>query len=304
MIGIVYCFESPSKKKYVGITINPDLRYKEHERHSKRLNTLFYRAIRKYGFENFSYEILEEVNRPTKEELWVALTTLEKEYIKKLDTYNPENGYNCTLGGDGVVGHKFTKEQLEKISRALKGKMVGSKNPMYGKVGTFKGKKHTEETKKRLSEIHSGKTLTEEHKRKIGESGKGKLHTEESKKIMSEQQTKLKGKKVYCEELDLVFGSISEAVRKTGADKGSIREVCNGNRIKAKGYTFRWLVDDAIVNVEVTNKAKRKIKCKETGEVFESIADCCDKMGLRHQHVSAVLHGRQKTTKEYSFEFA
>jgi group I intron endonuclease len=80
------------------------------------------------------------------------LNDYEIHFIAHYDTYY--NGYNCTKGGEA---------------------------PM-------RGRKHTEETKKLMSESHKGKILTKEHKRKIGEAGKGRKHTEESKKLMSEAQ--------------------------------------------------------------------------------------------------------------------
>lgn len=304
MKGIVYCFESPSNKKYIGITTNPESRYAEHRRHSKRLNTAFYRAVRKYGFENFEYEILEEVFAEDKKALWERLVILEKEYIVKLDTQNPSHGYNCTKGGDGVIGYKFTPEQLQKLSRSLKGKLVGPKNPRFGKVGTFKGKKHTDETKRKISLKHSGKTLSENHKEKIRISSTGRKHTTESKNKMSLIQKELHAKQVFCVELNVTFDSVQDASEATNVCRSDIRKVCNGTRIQAKGFTFRWFKDGAVAEVFVSNKSKKPIKCIETGKVFESISQCCDEMNLKHQHVSAVLNGRQKTTKGYTFVFA
>ena len=62
----------------------------------------------------------------------------------------------------------------------------GTNNPMYGR-------KHSEETRKKLSEVNKGKKHSEESRKKLSEVNKGKKHSEESKKKMSEVQ---KGKKV------------------------------------------------------------------------------------------------------------
>ena len=49
------------------------------------------------------------------------------------------------------------------------------RSEMYrGKNGTFYGKKHSEESKKKMSLTHKGKKLSKEHKIKIGQAGKGK----------------------------------------------------------------------------------------------------------------------------------
>lgn len=68
-------------------------RWKEHlsEATRKRSNhRAIYRAIRKYGKENFNFEVLEETDFPNER---------EKYYIQLYNTYH--NGYNETLGGDG-----------------------------------------------------------------------------------------------------------------------------------------------------------------------------------------------------------
>lgn len=86
-------------KFYIGKTEydDPYKRYTEHIRESKKNRSkeskrAIYRAIRKYGIDNFSFDILEES---------YGLDNCEREkyYIKLYDTYR--NGYNETLGGDG-----------------------------------------------------------------------------------------------------------------------------------------------------------------------------------------------------------
>ena len=51
----------------------------------------------------------------------------------------------------------------------------GTNNPNYGR-------KHSEETKKKISEAHKGKKLSEEHRKKLSEAVKGTNNSEESRK--------------------------------------------------------------------------------------------------------------------------
>ena len=51
-------------------------------------------AILKYGKENFTREIIEEIDNSN-------LLEREKFWIKKLDATNPSIGYNISNGGDG-----------------------------------------------------------------------------------------------------------------------------------------------------------------------------------------------------------
>lgn len=85
-----------NNKKYIGVSVNPDRRFKQHiiDAKNSKYDTYFYNAIRKYGAESFILEILET------RELQNDIFLLERLYISKLNTICP-NGYNSHLGGKG-----------------------------------------------------------------------------------------------------------------------------------------------------------------------------------------------------------
>ena len=87
---------------------------------------------------------------------------------------------------DALKGKKLSEEHKKKLSKAKKGKYTGEKHSMYGKH-------HSEESKKKMSEAHKGeknhnygKKMSEEQKKKISEAEKGKKLSEETKKKLSE----------------------------------------------------------------------------------------------------------------------
>jgi len=92
---------------------------------------------------------------------------------------------------------RHTDESKKKISESLKGKFAGQKHPMHGKH-------HTEESKKKISQANMGRVTTDETRKKLSDSKKGKprpdllgkKHTDESRKKMSEAK---KGK-IFSEE--------------------------------------------------------------------------------------------------------
>lgn len=98
-MGFIYVItNTTNNKQYVGKTENSVIeRFAEHK-HS--INTdrdkerPLYRAMRKYGVDNFICKQLEEC--PS-----IELNEREQYWIEKLDTFY--HGYNCTLGGDGGV---------------------------------------------------------------------------------------------------------------------------------------------------------------------------------------------------------
>lgn len=96
---VIYKAISPSNKIYVGKTNNIFNRIRLHKINSCNLkaadyNTVFHRAIRKYGFENIQWQILEE------NIVYELLSIKECEWIQGLGSY--KNGYNVTIGGEGI----------------------------------------------------------------------------------------------------------------------------------------------------------------------------------------------------------
>ena len=98
MIGKLYLITNTvNNKKYVGKTYQEvETRFKQHVSDSIRernKNRPLYRAMRKYGVENFTVELIGSFEEQILEEM-------EVKYIEYYDTY--KNGYNATLGGDGA----------------------------------------------------------------------------------------------------------------------------------------------------------------------------------------------------------
>ena len=100
----------------------------------------FYGAIKKYGWNNIEHYIIAE--RLTEYEA----KEFEKVLINKLDCniHKGKYGYNLTNGGDGIIGYLFTEKSRKHKSK----KYTGQGNPYYGK-------KHTQETKQKISEHHA-----------------------------------------------------------------------------------------------------------------------------------------------------
>lgn len=93
--GFIYKYVSPSNKNYIGQTIN-SLKDRAKDIISGsgyKKCSAFWKAIKKYGWQHFQVEILEEV--PIN-----LLNDKEIEYIKKYNSLVP-NGYNLTYGGEG-----------------------------------------------------------------------------------------------------------------------------------------------------------------------------------------------------------
>lgn len=73
----------------------------------------------------------------------------------------------------------------ENSKRKLSEANSGCRNPMFGKQA-FLGRKHTEETKRKISLSHIGKIRSEETCKKLSEYHTGKYPSEETRRKMSE----------------------------------------------------------------------------------------------------------------------
>jgi group I intron endonuclease len=95
-----------NQKVYIGQTQRrPSSRYANHCSAARNgSSNLLHSAIRKYGEENFSFEVLDLTATSAKE-----LDQLEVNYVSKFKSYvlyPDSNGYNMTIGGSGRYGAK------------------------------------------------------------------------------------------------------------------------------------------------------------------------------------------------------
>ena len=99
---------------------------------------------------------------------------------------------------------------------------------IYQHKNKIKGKKFTEERKKRLSEAAK--------KRHV-------LCSEEKRQKLSQNHPNKK--KVYCEELNTIFDSVQQCGRELGISATSISKLCRGRGKTLKGYHLKYY-DDTI----------------------------------------------------------
>ena len=250
-------------KKYVGITSQePNRRWANGKGYKGQH---FNNAIKKYGWDGFSHEILYSGLSETQAKV------IEVSLIHFYNSTNPEYGYNISLGGDVV-----SEETKRKISEAHKGKHNGTNHHFYGKH-------HTEETKKKMSEAKSGtnhhmygKHLSEKTKKKLSEAKSGKVHTEETKKKMSEARSGVNNhmygktgfknhssKSCICISTGLAFGSVREAGRYYNVSNSSIVKCCNGKKKSAgelNGQKLKWKYIRDLKKPPMTEEEKQYLR--------------------------------------------
>lgn len=201
---------------YIGQTIQK-VNSRWRSGHGYRTSGIFRKAVNKYGWENFSREILAD-NIKTK----VEANKLEQEFIAKYHTYIKDPncmGYNMTPGGDGggFAGHKHSNKSKNQARQANK-----------GKVRSEEARKHYKEAALRRP------PMSDEIKLKISK-------TRKLRKFPSPTTTP-----IICIETGIIYNSIKEAVKVTGFT--TIPGCIQGKFKTAGGYHWQKFVKNSVNN--------------------------------------------------------
>ncbi|WP_188130770.1 NUMOD3 domain-containing DNA-binding protein [Paraburkholderia panacisoli] len=171
VFGIVYkATNLINGKIYIGQTAQTlSKRRKAHENLAGKSTAYFHRALAKYGFENFHWEMVEACqskdHRFEREIFWI-------EHFACMAPL----GYNSAEGGKGgaylethkqrislaMSGRKLSAETRQKLSAAHKGKKlsldhIAALRSKIGEKNHFFGRAHSEETRKRIGEKSKGR---------------------------------------------------------------------------------------------------------------------------------------------------
>ena len=144
-MGVVYCItNNVNNKKYVGIDkTDIDRRWKEHIRSSNNNPILLIdKRIRHYGTHNFSYRILY------KSDNYENIKMKEIYFIKELNTYITNEGYNLTFGGD--YNPMFDDNIKIRHKKIMQEEHSGVNHYMYGKKQSEETNKKRKETMKKV----------------------------------------------------------------------------------------------------------------------------------------------------------
>lgn len=147
---------------YIGATTKIlEERFTTHKYTSRYRRSKLYDAFNKYGVENFIPEMIMICNN-TQE-----LNDMEIYYIKEYNSI--ENGYNGCVGGLelNAKGAIHTEEWKKENSKRLKGNTNGFQK---GRPSSFKGKKHKDESRKKISEVQIGRKASDKTKIKMSKS--------------------------------------------------------------------------------------------------------------------------------------
>lgn len=268
----------------------------------------FYRAIRKYGFDSFTWEIVERTE--TIEELKSA----EIRWIKTLDCQR--NGYNTTSGGDGAPGIEFTPELRAKISARQKkrfqdpierAKAAGYArewnrlNPELAlaarekRVATLRTQEHRKRASIKQCDYVS---RVPDYRQKRGAAVQALYESRPD--IAKRISATLGGKpfEVYRgEDLIGTFDTIAQCAKKLNLSTGNIGLILSGKsrRTQTNGYRFKHVGEPfPITRDKRPSPLVKPVEVIKDGNViatYPTIADCGRAFSLSRSRMHAIVLG-------------
>lgn len=305
----VYMHISPSNKKYIGITsLKPEYRWKKGEGY--RTQTVFYRAIQKYGWDNFSHIIL--FDGLTEEDA----KNIEKDLISKYKTnlkryQNPSYGYNNDDGGNScssLVGIPLSEHHKEKVSNSLYHDMKKVDIDIFDINGKYLTSTHG---------IKKASQFTNIEKTNICKCLKGKVNYMGNYMFKYHTETKVDDidpykKPVHVSSIPVsqyslsgefikTYPSANEAARSIGVKNAgtNILSVCHGLHKTSHGYYWSFEENkNGVHQRENTFKDKKEISSYLLDGSYDKTYSCyleaSEDTGANRGLISACAHGRRK----------
>lgn len=307
-IYCVYRHISPNGKSYIGMT-KQTVERRSQSGKGYKTQRVFYRAIQKYGWDNFQHNILEE-NLTHNE-------ACEKEqyYIKKYKTNQSKYGYNVTFGGDGCRGRGNPVAQIHDgiIVNTFVSIKEASEELSIGETAISNYVKD--------SKIHGGyifknislneyfnldPIINKNHlklfKKNIKRENSIKSRNTGKKRRLSICQYSLEGKFIK------IFDGINEARFETGIN--NISHVLKNEYGQAGGYMWKYYLgsfEDIKPYNTYQHGAKSVIQInQDTNQIlsiYVSMKDAELKTGIDSKQISAVCTGKRKNAGGYFWKY-
>lgn len=229
--GVIYMFTCRENgKKYIGQTWDIVERIRCHKR-AKGDIRLFHRAIKKYGFDSFDFEILQSGI-----DTQAYLDLVEWLEIRQKNTLIP-NGYNLVEGG---VGGNMSNEVKKVLSQNAKKRFSDpdERARMSEKIRQFhadpeRGKAHKEKIRKAW-ESNAG------YRQRVLDAAKRRKNDPEWIAKQTEMLKK-RSKPVICIETGKIYESMGAAVAEYGITQSAISANIRGRTHLSAGYHWQFV---------------------------------------------------------------
>lgn len=255
-----------NNKVYVGQSIDVERRWRQHK--YGKGNLILRNAIRKYGIDNFKFEILEkiETSNKTKNQLTQLLVELEQKWLDSKKPFLKENGYNIqktskpnlTTKRDDNFGDKIRRIKIENNHHGKPLIQYGIKGNL---IKEWKSAAEIERVLGYCAENISACCLNKSNS-SHGFIWKFKdyrlmdddiISANKSLRMSEVRQYNLRGKLLNT------FNNVKDASRLTNINEKIIRQGCNKNIKIAAGFIWKFKNEPLIIS-EHLNKKDLQVK--------------------------------------------
>lgn len=266
---MVYCHTNlKNGKRYVGISHLKTYKRWGHEGNGYKNCTLFWKAIKKYGWSGFNHTVLH--NNLSKEEA----EALEIKYISDWKLTNPKFGYNLLEGGNANLPSEQTRKKMSKS------------------IGNYY--KNNPEARERMRKISVSYFSNPENRKK--ESERVKRMYKERPEIIEKIRATVK--RNYKERPDILekMKACWDKRRNDPSYKNKCRE--RALRLYRENPDIRKRLSDAHKGLGI-----KAVLCVELDKEFPSIKSVCEFFNISRSCMTDVLRGKQKTCCGYHWKY-
>lgn len=300
-----------NRKIYIGITKRSLKKRFGYNGNGYRNCKLFYKAIQKYGWNNFRHEIvLQNLTKDEAEMFEIAM-------IKYYNSNKSKFGYNIQNGGN-TIG-RIAQSTKNKISKAHKGVKLSEEHKRHiGENNPDKKEVICIETKEIFNSITLASKYFNIPVTTIVAICKNKRHSANDTHFAylkdylenKEKYIHLKkyiNKNVICLNTGKIYNSAKEASYLLNVNTTSIRMCCKGRYKCAGGYNWMYLEDynryGFSGKLQRNKNFAKEVRCIETNVVFKNLTEAAKSIGLTASTIKAMLTGRLKTAGRYHWEY-
>jgi group I intron endonuclease len=309
--GIYQITNNINGKVYIGQSIDIERRWNQHK--YGKGSIILRNAIKKYGINNFKFEILEKIKFTNKNDVIKTLTELEQKWLDNKKPYLKENGYNQNKLSKPNLPIERPNDYGLLISKIkIDNNHCGKSVKQYDLMGNFiKEWKSGAEIERELgfkAENISGCCLGKQS----SSNGyiwlfKPDILTEDrvilankSKRLSEVRQYDLKGNLIN------VFDNILDAEHKTGIRAGLIRDVCNGSFKTGKGFIWKFKNQPLILLDHLKLKDLPIKQLTLNGEIinkWDNVLHICKHFKLKNNSIKTIYNVCRNNTIYKGFKW-
>lgn len=269
--------------------------------------TYFAKAINKYGWDNFSHQIIEE-NILTRQQA----NEREEYWIKFYHSNDPNYGYNMTEGGDGFnpkTGSYYSKKNWEDSSfrkKFEKPVICVNTGIIYKslKEAANKNNIHKDSISKCCTHIYKSAGTDQNNNPLVWEFfEEGKIY-----KYKNPKQLYNNSSRVICTTTQEIFNSIQEAANKYNIKHSGISSCCTHKQQSAgkleDGTKLCWEYyeegKEYKKQYKIGNTNSKKVICINTGKIYNSLKEAGMDTNVKPSNISMCCNGKIQSAGKMS----